>query len=257
MDDGDAKPTSEKRQSSGGAIAAAVAIGIAVGIGGALMLERRDSSPQPTAALDLTPSSPATVPAPAPEAASPEAALPDETPSPGVDDDAESAAPGTTETPADTPRPDLAVASGPASDSTASDAAEPSSSVSEPAVEQATMPPLPPPAPPVEAVEDDTAAADSGDADLPAEQPKPPAVEERWRPEPDLQATLPPVPETVMVIRRSNLRVAPDPESDILTTLHPGEKLVRVDPRPHLGYYRVTHPLGEGWIWWRNVLNAG
>ena len=55
------------------------------------------------------------------------------------------------------------------------------------------------------------------------------------------------------VVHRSNLRAGPDPSTEILTRLDPGDWVTLLEGSPRLGYYHVVHDGHVGWIWWRNV----
>jgi hypothetical protein len=59
--------------------------------------------------------------------------------------------------------------------------------------------------------------------------------------------------DAVVIVRRSNLRSEPGPDSEVLAKLDPGERVFRLDDKPVQGYYRVSSQGVVGWIWWLNV----
>ena len=120
--------------------------------------------------------------------------------------------------------------------------------------------------PPADRIENiDTAAGDAM-ADPPPATPLPEAIADPSAPpaapipEPAtavaplaLVAAPPPPVDAVVVSRRSNLRAAPGTEAEVLARLEPGERALRLDDKPVLGYYRVSYGGRIGWIWWLNV----
>lgn len=59
--------------------------------------------------------------------------------------------------------------------------------------------------------------------------------------------------DRVILTRGSNLRAGPGPDALVLARLREGEALVRLEPDPVLGYYRVLYGGRAGWVWWLNV----
>jgi hypothetical protein len=85
-------------------------------------------------------------------------------------------------------------------------------------------------------------------------EPKPPAAEPA---EADLGADAgdPDFFETPMrVVRRSNIRAQPAPDSGALGRADEGSIVIIVDPAPRRGYYRIATGELEGWIWGANLV---
>jgi Bacterial SH3 domain len=63
--------------------------------------------------------------------------------------------------------------------------------------------------------------------------------------------------ETPMqVVRRSNIRAQPTPDSTALGRAEEGTMVILVDPQPTRGYYRIATGELEGWIWGANLVAA-
>lgn len=63
--------------------------------------------------------------------------------------------------------------------------------------------------------------------------------------------------ETPMrVVRRSNIRAEPTPDSTALGRADEGAMVILVDPEPTRGYYRIATGELEGWIWGANLAVA-
>ncbi|MGZ8995645.1 MAG: SH3 domain-containing protein [Rhodospirillales bacterium] len=63
--------------------------------------------------------------------------------------------------------------------------------------------------------------------------------------------------ETPMrVVRRSNIRAEPTPDSTALGRADEGTMVILVDPEPTRGYYRIATGELEGWIWGANLAVA-
>lgn len=63
--------------------------------------------------------------------------------------------------------------------------------------------------------------------------------------------------ETPMrVVRRSNIRGQPTPDSAALGRADEGAIVIIVDPAPRRGYYRIATGELEGWIWGANLVPA-
>lgn len=63
--------------------------------------------------------------------------------------------------------------------------------------------------------------------------------------------------ETPMqVIRRSNIRARPTPDSTALGRADEGAMVILVGPKPERGYFRVATGELEGWIWGANLAPA-
>jgi hypothetical protein len=119
------------------------------------------------------------------------------------------------------------------------------------------MPAAPPPPAATGARGPDPAVAeDEAEAPVPAAAGDPARGDEA-EPEPAVAVGDPAFFETPMrVVRRSNIRARPTPDSTALGRADEGAMVILVEPKPDRGYFRVATGELEGWIWGANLVPA-